>query len=83
MAEPLVYLRAEVAEYAPGVGSPETGDTRAFQLLDDRELALGREVACGEGALWVQEVQPSGRRRMPVGEWHRGRGVQSGDRFGG
>jgi methionyl-tRNA formyltransferase len=40
-------------------------------------------VACGLGAVRVTEVQPPGKRRMPAGDWVRGRGVAVGDRFGG
>jgi methionyl-tRNA formyltransferase len=40
-------------------------------------------VACGLGAVRVGEVQPPGKRRMPAGDWVRGRGVAVGDRFGG
>jgi methionyl-tRNA formyltransferase len=39
-------------------------------------------VACGMGAVRVREVQPPGKRRMPAGDWARGRGVAVGDRFG-
>jgi methionyl-tRNA formyltransferase len=39
-------------------------------------------VACGQGSVRVSEVQPPGKRRMPAGEWVRGRGVAVGDRFG-
>jgi len=30
------------------------------------------EVATGSGPLWLAEVQPEGRRRMPAGAWARG-----------
>lgn len=40
-------------------------------------------IACGLGAVRVGEVQPPGKRRMPAGDWVRGRGVAVGDRFGG
>jgi methionyl-tRNA formyltransferase len=40
-------------------------------------------IACGLGAVRVGEVQPPGKRRMPAGDWVRGRGVSVGDRFGG
>jgi methionyl-tRNA formyltransferase len=39
-------------------------------------------IACGLGAVRVGEVQPPGKRRMPAGDWVRGRGVAVGDRFG-
>ena len=38
-------------------------------------------VACGDGAVAIRDVQPAGKRRMPSGEWHRGRGIQVGDRL--
>jgi methionyl-tRNA formyltransferase len=56
----------------PGEGEPGTvlaaGDTL--------------RVATGAGALEVREVQPAGKRRMPVAEWTRGRGVAPGTRLG-
>jgi methionyl-tRNA formyltransferase len=56
----------------PGDGEPGTvlaaGDTL--------------RVATGAGALEVREVQPAGKRRMPVAEWTRGRGVAPGTRLG-
>jgi methionyl-tRNA formyltransferase len=44
--------------------------------------ADGMLVACGDGAVRIADVQPAGKRRMPVAEWSRGRGVHIGDRFG-
>jgi methionyl-tRNA formyltransferase len=38
-------------------------------------------VAAGTGAVTIAEVQPPGRRRMAAGDWVRGRGVATGDRF--
>jgi methionyl-tRNA formyltransferase len=38
-------------------------------------------VGCGDGAVAIRDVQPAGKRRMPSGEWQRGRGVAVGDRF--
>jgi methionyl-tRNA formyltransferase len=38
-------------------------------------------VAAGVGGLAVTEVQPAGKRRMPAGEWARGRGVAVGQHF--
>lgn len=39
-------------------------------------------VATGGGAVEIAEAQPSGKRRLPVAEWARGRGVAAGRRFG-
>ena len=41
----------------------------------------GLIVACGSGAVRVQQVQPAGKKRMRADEWLRGRGVAVGDRF--
>lgn len=38
-------------------------------------------IAASVGALEVSEVQPSGKKRMPVTSWVNGRGVNVGDRF--
>ncbi|MDT8369957.1 MAG: methionyl-tRNA formyltransferase [Longimicrobiales bacterium] len=42
----------------------------------------GVAVATGEGAVRFGEVQPPGRRRMPVAAWLRGRSLERGERFG-
>jgi methionyl-tRNA formyltransferase len=47
-------------------------------VLDaDHELRIGAR----DGVLVVGEVQPAGKRRQPVAEWVRGRGVAPGARF--
>ncbi|MEJ2541707.1 MAG: methionyl-tRNA formyltransferase, partial [Gemmatimonadota bacterium] len=38
-------------------------------------------VLTGDGVVWFQEVQPAGKRRMPVAAWLRGRGAEAGQRF--
>jgi methionyl-tRNA formyltransferase len=47
-------------------------------LHADRTLV----VACGTGALAIDEVQPAGRRRLPAAEWLHGRPLAAGDRLG-
>lgn len=42
----------------------------------------GIVVWCGDAAICVREVQPSGRGRMRSSEWARGRGVATGEQFG-
>lgn len=49
---------------------------------DARDPDRGILVACGEGAVWVREVKPSGSRRMSAGDWLRGRGPERGERLG-
>lgn len=41
----------------------------------------GLLVRCGDGAVRILQVQPSGKARMSPEDWRRGRGVQIGDRF--
>jgi methionyl-tRNA formyltransferase len=41
----------------------------------------GAVIACGEGAVRVAQVQPTGKKRMAAIEWHRGRGIAEGQRF--
>lgn len=44
--------------------------------------ADGLLVATAKGAVQVAQVQPSGKKRMGVEDWVRGRGVAVGQRFG-
>jgi methionyl-tRNA formyltransferase len=41
----------------------------------------GMLVACADGAVWIREVKPAGRRRMTTADWLRGRGPSQGDRL--
>lgn len=41
----------------------------------------GLLVACGEGAVRLQQVQAAGKKRMAAEEWLRGRGITVGQRF--
>ena len=40
------------------------------------------DVACGDGALRVSEVQEQNRKRMPVSAWLAGRALAVGTRLG-
>ncbi len=42
----------------------------------------GMLVGCGTGAVRIAYVHPAGRRRVAALDWHQGRGVAVGDRFG-
>ncbi len=66
---------AAATETAGDEGGPAYGEVLA---VDDQGLL----VATGDGAVRVSYVQPSGRKRIPVQDWMRGRGVAVGDRFG-
>jgi methionyl-tRNA formyltransferase len=41
--------------------------------------ATGLVVACGEGAVQIATVHPSGKRRITPLEWSRGRGIGVGE----
>jgi len=57
-------------------GAPAASAGEVMTVAED-----GMVVACGSGAVRLQQVQPSGQKRMAVGEWLRGRGVSPGRRF--
>jgi len=68
-------LRIWRAEVAPGAGAPGTVLTASGGVL---------EVATGERALRLLELQPEGRRRMSAAEFLSGHRLAPGDRpFGG
>ncbi|MDA1080226.1 MAG: methionyl-tRNA formyltransferase [Gemmatimonadetes bacterium] len=60
-------------------------DTPAVAVPVGTVIAAGDDgllVACGDGALRVQEVHVAGRKRQRAGDWARGRGVAVGDVLG-
>jgi methionyl-tRNA formyltransferase len=59
------------ASVAPARGAPG-------EVVEARDRLV---VACGAGAVAIEEVQPAGKSRMPVAAWVRGRGVEPGRRF--
>ena len=65
--EPLKIWRAR-AEH--GTGAPGT-------IIDAGKL----QVACGSGALTIEELQPAGGRRMAATDFLRGHRIKSGMRF--
>ena len=51
---------------------------------DGTVLSIGEDgmvVACGDGAVRVTHLQPTGKKRMTPAEWSRGRGVSEGQAF--
>jgi methionyl-tRNA formyltransferase len=56
--------------------SPEPGEPGQVLATGER-LVIG----CRGGSLVVREVQPSGRGRLAVSDWVRGRGIAVGDRL--
>lgn len=65
------------AEEPSGLTAAEPGS------VVDAEAGTGRGlgVAVAGGTVWFGEVQPPGKRRMPVDAWLRGRAVDEGARF--
>ena len=53
-------------------------DTAAPGTIIDGTKLL---VACGSGALAIEELQPAGGRRMTTAEFLRGHRIESGMRF--
>jgi methionyl-tRNA formyltransferase len=44
--------------------------------------AAGAQVACGEGAVVIAEIQSPGRKRLTLPQFASGRGIAAGDRLG-
>jgi methionyl-tRNA formyltransferase len=76
-------LRGSEVKLFGAVATEEGGDEGARQhgevlAVDER----GMLVATGDGAVWIAEAHPSGKKRLSALQWARGRGVAQGDRFG-
>ena len=69
---PVLLWRARVWE--------EAGSHPAGVVQDIREE--GVVLGCGIGSVLITEVQPSGKRRMPGGDFARGYRVVAGERWG-
>ncbi|MGK7313409.1 MAG: methionyl-tRNA formyltransferase [Candidatus Longimicrobiales bacterium M2_2A_002] len=76
-AELKVY-RPEVADAAHVEPGADPGTVLEVAPSHPDEGLL---VACGEGAVWIREVKPAGKRRMNAADWLRGRGAEPGDRL--
>jgi methionyl-tRNA formyltransferase len=59
----------------PAAATP-TGASGMMALDGERLL-----VTAGDGAVEIAEVQPAGKKRLPVAAWLRGRGPLDGERF--
>ncbi|WP_397571786.1 methionyl-tRNA formyltransferase [Schlesneria sp. T3-172] len=71
----LQILAVDPVENAAGALAVVPG---AVIALDSSSIT----VQCGTDAVRLQNVQPDGKRPMPVSDFLRGRKVESGDRFG-
>lgn len=86
-------LAHQVRAFDPAPGAWTTLNGCILKLFGAREvpgtgepgsvLAAGERlvVAAGRGALALNEVQPSGKTRLPVAAWVRGRGISIGQRL--
>jgi methionyl-tRNA formyltransferase len=74
----------EVKVYRPRVADEDAAAASEPGTILDAESARADEgmlVACGDGAVWIREVKPAGKRRMNTADWIRGRGAGAGDRL--
>jgi methionyl-tRNA formyltransferase len=94
--QPAVHVARVIRAYDPKPGAYTTngdGEIKLFgasvtgteahppgQVLS--ATSSGMTVACGEGAVVIQLVQPAGRARMTAEAWVHGRGIAVGDRLG-
>ena len=62
----------KISDEAAGAGNPGSVISSSDGII----------VACGEGAICIRDVQPSGKKRMQSMEWMRGRGISIGDQLG-
>lgn len=79
--QPWKVWRGQVAQEG---GRGARGDSAGAEpgtvvAVDPRRGIL---VACGEGLLWLTELQRAGGKRLPVVEFLRGAAVEVGDRLG-
>lgn len=72
----------ELKVYRPLVAENGASGEPGTVLEASPREAEGLLVACAEGAVWIREVKPAGKRRMTAAEWIRGRGADAGDRLG-
>jgi methionyl-tRNA formyltransferase len=62
---------------ARAMASLRTLDPGTVIVIDNNGMA----VACGDGAVQVTILQPSGKRRLTPAEWAHGRGIAVGERL--
>ena len=66
--------RLKVLAMRPAEGSGQPGELLSV-------TTAGLIVACGEGALLLQTVQPEGKKPMAAADWQRGSGLKLGGHF--
>ena len=89
-------IGCRVRGFYPWPGAHTHHDGRLLKLLRAREggpaaaepgrvldvSAAGVSVACGEGSLLLEEVQPESRKAMPAAAWAQGARLRPGTRLG-
>lgn len=76
-----VYRPRVAAAGAVRAGAATPAEPGTVLDVEPSHPSEGLLVACGEGAVWVREVKPAGKRRMLAADWLRGRGAAPGDRL--
>jgi methionyl-tRNA formyltransferase len=86
-------IARRIRAFDPAPGAWTTLDGVAMKLFGARAVMAGGApgtvltagttlvIGAASGAVEITEVQPAGKRRMPVAEWARGRGVTPGRRL--
>lgn len=67
----------EVKLFGARIAPDVAGDPGVVMDIDE----MGMLVGCGEGAVRIAYVHPSGRRRLASLDWAQGRGIAAGDQF--
>jgi len=87
---PAAEIERAVRAFRPSPGAATRLGGEALKIwrarvVDGRgapgEVLSGLVVACGEGAIAIDEIQRAGGRRVATAEFLRGRPLQPGDRF--
>lgn len=94
--QPAVEVARLIRAYDPKPGARATHRDADVKLFGARAMASlraqepgtvtvidgnGMAVACGDGAVQVTIVHPSGKRRLTPAEWANGRGIAMGERL--
>jgi methionyl-tRNA formyltransferase len=80
--EPGMFTFLAGERIKPGTAIPIEPERRAAPGTLIAVSPAGLDVACGEGALRIVDLQPAGGRRMPVAAYLAGRSVTPGTRVG-
>jgi methionyl-tRNA formyltransferase len=83
-ARPGVHIQVQGGEllkvHALRAGEGLSGPAESGLVLDLDE-ARGFHVACGDGSIWLAQVQPPSAKAMPAAAYARGRHLKAGSKF--